>query len=235
MTDVNYENIERYLSGNMTDKERLHFEEELDENAELAQELRFYLYVNRSINECLSVSPVKSRWRGFHQGTFNQFSIMSSVRWMALIAIVALLAFSAIWTPWKRHAEPEKVKMNKVSPEGIPVDPKYDPIIQLFNAGKYKEVLPLLNTAVSEHPDDLYFRYYRGLTTFHLNYLGSARRDLLKVYTENAVQMYDAAYYIALSYTLEEEDYTESARKWLDKIPSDSPVFAKAEALREKL
>lgn len=235
MTDVNYENIERYLSGSMTDKERHHFETELDENEDLAQELHFYMYVNQSISECLYHTPIDELT--FDKINSRRDGNMSKVKWIALIAIGALLGAMLLWSPWKvyRQIDASSVKMETVNAEGLPVGNKYADIIQLFNDGKYEEALPLLNGALTEQPNDLYIRYYRGLTFLNLKYLGSARRDLLKVYTENAPQMYDAAYYIALSYLEEEDDYKESAKNWLDKVPQEAPIHTKVEALRKLL
>lgn len=234
MTDVNYENIERYLSGNMTEKERHNFEVELDENEELAQELRFYRYVNQSIAECLKDPTDFS----FSKSTFTKKQwTMSTTKWTAVVAIPLILGAFLIWFFWPSNVltATSDVKMSTVTSEGIPVGNKYADIIEIFNAGKYEEVLPLLNGALAEQPDDLYIRYYRGVTFLNLKYLGSARRDLLKVYTENSPQMYEAAYYIAFSYTEEEDDYTESALNWLDKIPQESSIYSKAQRLEASL
>ncbi|MCL4641264.1 MULTISPECIES: tetratricopeptide repeat protein [Olivibacter] len=235
MTDVNYDNIERYLSGSMTDKERHHFEAELDENEDLAQELHFYMYVNQSISECLYHTPIEEL--SFGKAKNKRYQDMNRLKWMALTAIGVIFVTILLWSPWKiyREIDASSVQMGTVNAEGLPVGNKYADIIELFNAGKYEEALPLLNGALTEQPNDLYIRYYRGLTFLNLKYLGSARRDLLKIYTENAPQMYDAAYYIALSYLEEEDDYKESARNWLDKIPQEAPIHSKAEALRKLL
>lgn len=242
MTDVNYENIERYLAGDMSEKERDSFENELDENEDLAQELHFYMYVNQSISECLhhhSSFKYYDEHTTFKSLNSKKQQDMSTIRWVALITIALIFGCILIWSPWQnnRIKEATKVKMNAVSAEGIPVDNKYADIIDLFNKNKYAEVLPLLNNALTEKPDDLYIRYYRGLTFLNLKYLGSARRDFLKIYSENTLQMYEAAYYIALSYTEEEDedDYKESALNWLKKIPKDSPIYPKAEELRKTL
>lgn len=239
MTDVNYENIERYLAGDMSEKERDSFENELDENDDLAQELHFYMYVNQSISECLHHSSLKyyDEHTTFKSLNSKKQKDMSAIRWIALITIALIFGGILIWSPWQDSGikEVTKVKMNTVSAEGIPVDNKYADIIELFNKNKYAEVLPLLNNALTEKPDDLYILYYRGLTFLNLKYLGSARRDFLKIYTANTSQMYDAAYYIALSYTQEEEDYKENTLNWLKKIPKDSPIYSKAEELRKKL
>jgi len=236
MTDVNYENIERYLSGGMTEKERHNFEVELDENEELAQELHFYRYVNQSITECLKNStdfPLSKSGNSIAKKKWQ----MSTTKWIAIIAIPLILGVFLIWflgSP-TRLTEASTVKMGTVNAEGIPVGNKYADIIETFNAGNYEEVLALLNGALAEEPDDLYIKYYRGVTFLNLKYLGSARRDLLKVYTENSAQMYEAAYYIALSYTEEDDDYTESALNWLAKIPKESPMYGKAQTLAANL
>jgi len=237
MTDVNYENIERYLSGNMTEKEREHFETELDENEELAQELHFYEYVNHSISECLYQRRVDERGPFHFNRTYApKQSDMSIIKWAILGIIAVLFSGMLIWSPWQKSklGDMGDIKMSSIH-AGTPVSSKYTDIIQLFNQNKYEEALPLLNSALAEQPNDLYIRYYRGLTFLNLKYLGSARRDLLKVYTENDPKMYEAAYFIAVSYTQEEDDYKEDAIKWLDKIPQTSPVYAQATALKSKL
>lgn len=238
MTDVNYENIERYLSGSMTEKERDHFEAELDENEELVQELHFYKYVNKSIYECLNKrehdqfgSKILS-----HPTKKNQLD-MSTVKWIALIAIALIFSGLLIWSPWQpaKLADAGMIKMSNANTGERAISNKYADIIERFNDGKYEEALPLLNNALTEQPEDLYIRYYRGLAFLNLKYLGSARRDLLKVYTENDPKMYEAAYFIALSYTAEEDDYRESALKWLHKIPKESAMYTKAQALETSL
>ena len=162
---------------------------------------------------------------------------MSTVKWIALIAIALIFTGILIWSPWQstKLADAGTIKMGTVNIEEPAIGNKYADIIERFNNGKYEEALPLLNSALTEQPDDLYIRYYRGLAFLNLKYLGSARRDLLKVYTENDPKMYEAAYFIALSYTAEEDDYKESALKWLNKIPKESAMYAKAQALETSI
>lgn len=239
MTGVNYENIERYLSGDMTEKERSTFEEELDGNEELAQELRFYMYVNKSVSECLHQSCAPDTKKSIGRiPILKRIIDNNKIRW-GLLALTTILLFGALllWSPWTHNGlvEATQVRMSAMDNDGLLIENKYPDIIELFNDGKYTEALPLLNNALTEAPDDLYMRYYRGVTYLNLQYLGSARRDLLKVYTESTPQMYEAAYYIALSYTLEEDDYRESALNWLNKIPKESSTYPKAAELAKKL
>ncbi|GAA4805347.1 hypothetical protein GCM10023231_38170 [Olivibacter ginsenosidimutans] len=238
MTDVNYENIERYLSGNMTAKERDNFEAELDENEELAQELHFYKYVNQSIFECLYQRTTDAIGTPYPHALKTKKQLkMNALKWISLIAVALLFGGVWLWSPWQsdKFSDIHTIKMDTKNTEGIPVDGKYADIIERFNEGKYEEALPLLNSALTEQPDDLYIRYYRGLTFLNLHYLGSARRDLLKIYTENDPKMYQAAYFIAVSYTEEEEDYKADALKWLQKIPKESTLYNKAQALEASL
>ncbi|QNL50650.1 hypothetical protein H8S90_03345 [Olivibacter sp. SDN3] len=238
MTDVNYENIERYLSGDMTEKERSSFEDELDGNEELAQELRFYMYVNKSVAECLRQSCVPGPKKQVSRfPSLKNIRANRQIKWGILALTTLLFGGVLLWSPWTNDGlvEANQVKMSAVDNDGLLIENKYPDIIELFNDGKYTEALPLLNNALTEVPDDLYIRYYRGVTYLNLAYLGSARRDLLKVYSESTSQMYEAAYYIALSYTLEEDDYAESALNWLEKIPKEAAIYPKAAELMKKL
>lgn len=244
MTDVNYEHIERYLAGEMDLKERNQFEQELERNEDLAQELRFYIYVNDNIAAYLIDAPTKRgvqvaslKFRSSTVNTYLKKNNVSKIRWFAILSIAVITCGFYIWSPWKTTvpSQSTSVKIQQQDLNVLTAADAYKPVMELFNSGQYEEVLPLLNSAIEEHPEDLNLYYYRGLSLLNLGKLGSARKDFLLVYTENAFYQYEAAYYIGLSYTMEEDDYSDTAKEWLRKIPADHQEYSEAQSLLNKL
>ncbi len=257
MTGINYENIERYLSGDMSREERVNFERELEHNPELADEMRFYEYVNRSVSRALSPPEdellFKSSLRAVsdenrhterylypaYKSAGKSGSGRVSNRLLRIISIcsvaAAIVLVVFIWAPWHQSLVTQfaDVPMASVVERGSGTEATIQEAVRLFNNREYKNALPLFNQALQEQSDDSYLLFHRGIALLHTGELVAARSDMLRVYSSGSIYQHDAAFYIALTYAA--ANNRDDALRWLEYVPSDALIFQKAEALRKKL
>lgn len=255
MTGVNYENIERYLSGDMGSEERANFERELAQNKELADEMQFYEYVNISISKALIPSNDELQLRSelgkisqeiktgekyhfkpkklpFYQRISDR--VLNIITYTSSAAAVVILLL--LWSPWKKSLVEQFTADNHMTAV-VEQDSGNEATVQeaarLFNTAEYKEALPLFDQALEKQTDDSFLLFYRGLALLHTGELVSARNDMLRVYSSGSIFQHDAAFYIALTYAA--AGISDDALRWLAHIPADALIFQKAEALKKKL
>ena len=257
MTGINYENIERYLSGDMSREERVNFEKELEQNHELADEMRFYEYVNRSISRALNPPDDEILFKSSLRAVADEnrrterrlYPAYKSARKPAsgrvnnrLLKIISICSAAAaivlcvfIWAPWRQSLVTQfaDVRMASVVERGSGSEATIQEAIRLFNNQEYKHALPLFNQALQEQSDDTYLLFHRGIALLHTDELVAARSDMLRVYSSGSIYQHDAAFYIALTYAA--ANNRDDALRWLEYVPDDALIFQKAEALRKKL
>lgn len=257
MTGINYEHIERYLSGDMNREERVNFEKELEQNQELADEMRFYEYVNRSISNVLHppedellfksslravagesrykerhlYTAYKSAEKPLHRRVSSKLLRMISISSAA--AAIVLVLF--LWAPWKQSlvAQFADITMASVVERGSGTEATVQEAVRLFNNREYKNALPLFNQAIQGQSDDTYLLFHRGIALLHTGELVAARSDMLRVYSSGSIYQHDAAFYIALTYAAAKN--RDDALRWLEYVPHDALIYQKAAALKKKL
>ena len=102
-----------------------------------------------------------------------------------------------------------------------------------FNKGNYNTAIKLLDEVLAKDSLHTPARYYRGVSLVDEGKQEAARKDLQYVYAGTSAYKYDAAFYMALSY-LHERD-KQQCLEWLLKIPSNAPIYWKAERLKQEL
>lgn len=244
MPETNYEHIELYLNDEMSPEEKQDFEQRLKQDNKLQDELRVYKEVNGILSRRINISEDEQRLRDQLQDKQSQyFSSGAKVvpitsRRTRLYAIASVAAVILImitwWGPWQETSLNRygQIEMTAPTVRSNEQSTGLTEAAHLFNDKKYKQALPLLDSAVQANPSDARSRFYRGVTLLHLDQEVKAREDLNTIYNGESIYQYDAAYYIALSYM---QDNTDSSRTWLQKIPQDAPIYPKAEKLLKKV
>ncbi|SEN62104.1 hypothetical protein SAMN05216436_11913 [bacterium A37T11] len=255
MTGVNYENIERYLTGKMSSGERANFERDLAQNKELADELYFYQYVNQSISKAMKSAinekeykeelqnisrdinddkryHFKPKRRSFYQritdSTLNIITYSS-----ATVAVIVLLF---LWSPWKKNLVDQyasDMTMMFAIERGSGNESTIQDAVRHFNAHEYQEALSFFDQLLDKQTNDTYLLFYHAISLLHTGEFATARNDLLNVYSSGSIFQYEAAFYIALSYASAGNNY--DALRWLENIPSNAYISEKANALKKKL
>jgi len=242
MTDTDFENIDNYLNDELPDLEREAFEARLEKDAELEEQFRLYSEVHHVLSEHFDRSEEEQALRGKlkqkqkHYFNENIPKKSSKKLWISFISVAAAaIIIFLLWNPWQQNALNHygQIEMTNPTVRGNEQNERMIRAAQLFNAGDYQKVLPLLDSAVKIQPDNAQNLFYRGVTILHLNKNEKALQDLQKVFNGTSVYRFEAAYFIGLSYYNTEEK--DSCRKWLKKIPEDAAVADKAQRLLKKL
>ncbi|HLR38710.1 MAG TPA: hypothetical protein VK084_11745 [Chitinophagaceae bacterium] len=242
MTDTDFENMDRYLHDDFPALEREAFEERLEKDAEFKEQFRVYSEVYHVLSEHFDRSEEEQALRGKlkqkNQHYFNETSPKKSPKklWISVISVAAAaIIIFLLWAPWQQNALNQygQIEMTNPTVRGNEQNERMIRAAQLFNAGDYQKVLPLLDSAVRIKPDNAQNLFYRGVTLLHLNKNEKALQDLQKVFNGTSVYRFEAAYFIGLAYYNSAEK--DSCREWLNKIPDDAAVADKAQRLLKKL
>lgn len=245
-----HEDIERFISGEMSADERSAFQEELKVDAALREEVELYASTTGSLRRTLHPAgeelslrgKLKQRRRQYFSDKENfskeenkndpKIRVLPLARWAAAAAVLAVVW---IWSPWNNGPLREYGSITMPSPieRGADSAGSISDAVNFFNDQEYKQALPLLDQEVRDHPGDMYLLFFRGVTLLHSGKRESARADLRNVFESKSIYRFDAAYFIGLSYLMEKDE--ETCRTWLEKIPADTQAGRKAQELIRKL
>lgn len=240
MNDIDYELIERYLSGEMSGEARTAFETRMLVEPALRDAVQQYAEVQDSLRQSLQDDPQREALQQTLQQQRHRFREAKRVPlrryYIAAASIAAVIAIVLFWSPWQQDAYRQFGVQEMVSPaeRGGESDPLLQSASVHFNSGRYQQAIDDLNKVIEHHPEDAFAIYYRGLAYLENKKHDYARADLEIIYNGESVFKYDAAFYIALSYF--REDKKDQCRNWLDKIPAEAgDTYERAQRLAEEL
>ncbi len=249
------EHIIQYLTNELPPAEREAFDAELARDPELASETARCLEMLGVLEERLPADAgsdaLKETFAGMRRKYFTDsdrpvFQLpgakrrvmipRSTIRLISGVAAALILVVAGFWFFRGDRAtfdELGRTEMVTSLERGDHSDSVMEGAAESFNAGRFRQALPLLDEAVKTDSSSQLARFYRGVTQWHLKNLPAGRADLEAVYGSGSTLQYEAAFYLALSYA--QEKNTPSAILWLNRIPDDAPVAPKAKKLRQLL
>lgn len=244
MPTYDKEYIIRYVDGELDATEREQFEAYLQKDPFLAAEIALYRELKATLAERLppdeTAVALSDRLSALNQHYFKQKTPIRRIpviRWTAGIAAAALLVIATVllWPAdkqalYRRLGDNEMVGLTE---RGGNTDTLMQEAAQYFNRKEFAKALPLLDQAVKADSTDQLALFYRGVASWRSGATNAARNDLGKVYAGGSLLRYEAAFYLALSYA--QERNADSARRWLQRIPPDAPVSARAKELENSL
>ena len=232
----------RYVEGDLTETERISFENDLSNDVDLQEYLQSYQVIHQSLKMQLAKDPERDSFKDTLKTLNGKYFVQESkvvafkpvLKWTSAIAAVLVVALF-IWAPWNTnlYQQYQQNDQMSVAERGDANETTLAKAAALYNEQNYRAAKTLLEKLDREQPNNAMVTYYYGQTLVHTNELVSGRDKLTSVYNGESVFKYDAAYAIALSY-LKIND-KNGCETWLLKIPKGTVHYADAENLLKKL
>ena len=242
----NEEKIDQYLTNRLGEKERADFNQEIATNSDLRDEVN----VQRALLGGITAGgnrQLKTRLKAMHEAATQaeekpeaRVVQLRSRRWMAVAASVAILAI-ALWFFVAQPADNQALFANYYEPYQTNLTTRdmadTNPLAQidaLYKAGKYAEVIPIIEAELTKTPGNAKLSLAAGVSYLELGNLDKTQFHFKRAAANELLQEV-AHWYLALTY-LKQEDKA-AAVSLLEKLKANaSPHYqAKATDLLEKL
>ncbi len=243
MTDDYSKKIEQYFNNVLDEAERTAFNQQLEEDAELAKSFA----QRKQMEDFLAVRPGREQLKAeiaelsdaffpaSVEPTAKKILIRRRLYWIAGAAAAALLLL--LFVPTWLNAPPKYQQFADHRPLSMQErgtgEEQLQQIETTFNAGDYASALPLLEQHLQAQPDDQQAQIYAGIAALELDQIDKAIALLSPVSASPSIYKSTAQWYLALTY-LKQKDYGQSQAA-LSTIPADNYWYAKAQALLKKL
>jgi predicted Zn-dependent protease len=244
MRPIDYNIIIRYIDDEMQADERLAFEQALQQDEGLRNEVKLCRELQESLRlkfypdegeQALRASLVQIQPAFFKPHTKIISFSPGRISWrIASVAAVILLVLF-IWQPWKEdlYHQFASTKMISIAERGTVADSLLQQVTEKFNARNFAEAIPDFGNLLRREPGNAYIQFYYAIALLEANQVADSRNRFALLYDSSSAFRYDAAFYLALSYLKEKDNAV--ARQWLQKIPSEAAIYSKARTLLEKL
>jgi tetratricopeptide (TPR) repeat protein len=245
MKTYNFDDIARYAEGDLPEGERQAFEQALADDASLKQQLDLYREVHSSLKQHFHKDEQDQQLHLTLQNMQKEFfpasstpakvvSINRTLRYAIGIAAIFIVTLF-LWRPWQpglftKYADTQMVNQSE---RGENTDTLLQQAAIAFNKKEYSTASGLLERILQQKPDDSYAGFYYGVTLLQTNKRDSARSYFTKLFAGESVFKYEAAFYQALTYL--DEGNKPTCIEWLQRIPADAGIYAKAEELLREL
>lgn len=252
------ETIIRYVEDELSESEKRQFEADLRADPGLAAETALYRELRDTLAQRLAPDGTAEGLRATFEELNRQHFAGPQVElappspglaeprigrrparlyWIgSAVAAAAVVIALVVYLPSRQNGslgDLGRTQMIGMAERGNNTDTLMQQAATYFNADQFDKALPILNTVVRSDSANQLALFYRGVTEMHTGALATSRADLEKVYGGTSAVQYEAAFYIALGYAQAHDNAT--ARQWLQKIPADAPVSARAKKLAEKI
>lgn len=253
MKEFNYDMINRYLDAEMTAEEQHTFELQMQQDPDLRTEVVLIKDVNATLkiklhpaeNELALRNTLKEMKAEYFEtrGAKAKIIPLSQRRWMTAIAAMFIMALLlTIWQPWKRedlYQQYAAIQMPGIAERGPAADSLLKSAVENFNNKKFAEAIPVFETVLNNSIRDSagvknrFIQYYYAIALLQNDEVKKSRSQLEDLIYSASIFRNDATYYMALSYLKEKN--TAACKEWLNKIPTDTEAWFKAQKLKQKL
>ena len=247
MKEFDYDMINRYLEGEMNGEEMNAFEEQMQQDAELQNEVALMKDVNETLKIKLHPGENEQALRNSLQGISAEYFsketketkiiLFRQRRWITAAAAVLIMALIlTVWQPWKKedlYKQYASIQMPGIAERGIPADSLLKPAVENFNNKKFAAAIPSFESILKDDSQNAFVQYYYAIALLQNGETQKSRTQLAGLYNGMSLFKYDAAFYIALSYLKEKNK--PGCKEWLNKIPADAGVYDKAMELLKNL
>lgn len=247
MKEFDYDMINRYLDGEMSTEEQNAFEEQVQQDAELRNEVELLRDVNETLKIKLHPDETEMALRKslkninpeFFSNKSEQAKIipLSRRRWVTAVAAVFIMALLlTVWQPWKKenlYTQYASIQMPGIAERGAIADSTFKLAVENFNNKKFTEAISAFELVLKDSSQNSFVQYYYAIALLQNNEIGKSRVQLTELYNGSSLFKYDAAFYMALSYLKEKNKAV--CIEWLKKIPADAGQYNKVQELLKKL
>ncbi|MGC4233900.1 MAG: tetratricopeptide repeat protein [Niabella sp.] len=235
---THFEKIEAYIEGWMTGPERAAFESELQTNAALKQDYEDWLEADAILKKNLLpaddaaikeiVTPLTRQY--FKQEKKQPAKVVSFKKYIISVAAAAAIVIIYLSVPAgiDSYTVPEMPQAVVRGSEALS-----NKGALLFNEGKYKEAIPLLQQQAAANPGDATAHFFYAVSLVKTKQYETALPLLEKLATGPSAYKEDAAFFAALSaYKL---DKKEETTEYAQLVSEGNSYYKKAQQLLKKL
>ncbi len=235
---THFEKIEAYIEGWMTGPERAAFESELQTNAALKQDYEDWLEADAILKKNLLpandaaikeiVTPLTRQY--FKQEKKQPAKVVSLKKYMISVAAAAaiIIIYFSVPSSIDNYNVPEMPQAVVRGSEALS-----NKGALLFNEGKYKEAIPLLQQQATANPGDATAQFFYAVSLVKTKQYKKALPLLEKLATGPSAYKEDAAFFAALSaYKL---DKKEDAINYADMVGESGAYYKQVQKIINRL
>lgn len=231
--------FDQYLQGELSEKDRLDFEKQLSENAELKSEFETFKEVQLQLETKFDFAVdretfeanLKNISRDYFKPKKAKLISMKPYVYMAAATVILLLGlflFHPSEPKFEDYNQFENAYLTERG-EGLELVKEAE---NAFNAKDYKRAIPLFE-AVLKEKQSAEIQYFYGISLLENNQIKQAEAEFNQIKSGNSVYKNKAIYALALA-KLKQKDY-KSCKEILLEIPSDYEHYDKVQELLDKL
>lgn len=247
MKEFDYDMINRYLDGEMSAEDVNAFEEQMQQDIDLKNEVALLKDVNETLKiklhpgevETSLLNSLKEMNSEYFSNRPEQAKIipLNRRRWMTAVAAVFVMALLlTVWQPWKKedlYKQYASIQMPGIAERGAASDSLLNSAVKNFNNKNFADAARSFEAALKDSSQNSFVQYYYAIALLENGDIEKSRVQLTELYIGESTFKYDAAFYAALSYLKEKN--TDACKEWLNKIPVDAGIYNKAQELLKKL
>jgi tetratricopeptide (TPR) repeat protein len=248
MSEVNYEIIQQYLSGELSAEDAAAFEGQMKSNPELAREVQLYKTIDDEMKGDMKHSANDEQLKQSLKNLTNEFfetpkaKVVSLKKyWWIAAAAAAIIAFIVLRPAANQVFDNEKLyayytqdaAQLSEGTRGGNDDTLIEKAVKLFNKKEYKQALPLMQQAAASRPDDTELYLSLGYCYMQSGNIDTALTVFNKVSKGNTVYKNQAIWYKAL--LLLKENKVDECYSILQSIPKDADSYKEAKGLIKKI
>ncbi len=253
MKNFDYTEIDKYLNGELTEKELSLFKEKLKNDSDFAKEVKLYQKIESTLTSKFSNSKEENDLRNTLEDLSLVFSekeqrvksekrkvkqeskVFSLKRYSKYMVAASLVLLATIL--WKNSIKPTYSDFAIHNRIDLVVRGNSDKHLinaqDAFNSKNYTEAEKELRTIISLDRTKVELQLYLGICLLEQNEYKKAESILEKIKNGKSIYKNKAIWYLSLS-KLKQKDYT-SCKVYLKQIPKDAEDYQKAKKLLRKL
>ncbi|MDN5216776.1 tetratricopeptide repeat protein [Fulvivirgaceae bacterium BMA12] len=237
--EYSFEEIEKYLSGDMEAGEKQHFEKLLSTDTGFARQVKEHRQTHELV-DLYARANIKNRVKSIHdkvkaeqKAATGGFSVMKIAASLALLAVVGSLYFYTSYNYNTQHLASNAFEPypNRFRTMGDSQEDTFARGLKAYDLQDYKEAITQFSQVTADNEKYLDARFYLGVTYLSAGAYAEAVSPLRLVIEENSLYESSAKWYLSL--TLLQLDKEEEAKKILQEIVQEGDV--KSQPARELL
>ena len=244
MQEEDYQLIDRYLAGQLNEKEKKTVEARLESDPSFAEAMQLEREMALFLRQQPQRERLKEQFATLGEKYFTEppparkevrILGLSRFQWLvaagfALAVVAGALLFTQLQQPlYEQYNQHPPLALTEKASDGV----NLSQVEQAFNTGRYQEALEGLDQYLAAHPDDLTAQLYKGIAALELKKYEVAI-PIFDALRQSGSDLQDyGAWYLALTY-LRQGDRAR-CRALLQQIPKSSELKGRAEALLEEL
>ncbi|RXQ95094.1 hypothetical protein EO244_08580 [Ancylomarina salipaludis] len=249
MNEKDFDRIENFLDGQLSEKEILDFEKDLMDDLDLEMELNLHSEINEAIMED-DVMELRSKLEAIDIPTTPEEKRKAKFHGKWRIAAASMILFigmaSVYYMLGNKTYSNEEIFMNYYKPYGIVINTRsgtdtneadriLDQALKSYEAKNYRTALSLFQTILEKDSTNLTSNFYSGISNIQVQEYLKANKNFLRVLNhKNNLFIEQSEWYLGICYLMTNE--REKAKETYRAIAEGNSFYrTKAKEILNKL